>query len=186
MLTTMPFSLFANNLRSDAVMACGPCLVGCVLMFATAFGTTAQELDRPPPVTVYLEVIDPNNDPHANFTITNVQNEDVCVAEETVGYDGRILSGALFKISSNGAPVAYKASHGDSPVVSFIVLAPGESLRSSIRLSDYYDFPREGRQYEIYYQSDLGYYHVCPKNWGEIRSNTVTFIYDNRPWWRIW
>lgn len=154
-------------------------------MVVLACGATAQEPHRAP-VTVHLEVLDPNDDPHANFTITNVQNEDVCVAEETVGYDGRILSWALLKISSNGAPVEYNAPHGDSPVISFIVLAPGESLRSSIRLSDYYDFPREERQYEIYYQSDLGYYYVCPINWGEIRSNTVTFTYDNRPWWRIW
>lgn len=181
----MPFLLFARNSQSGEVSALGLCLVGCVFVFVTANGAAALEPDTAP-VTVYLEVMDPNDDPHANFTITNVQGEDVCLSEHTVGYDGRNLNSALLKISSNGEAVAYKAPHFNIQEISFFILAPGESLRSSIRLSDYYDFPREVRQYEIHYQSDLGYYYVCPKNWGEIRSNTVTFTYDNRPWWRIW
>lgn len=185
MLTTMPFSLFARNFQSGEVVALGLCLAGCVYVFVTATGAMAQEPDQAP-VTVYLEVKNPPDDPHANLTMTNVGGEDICLSEGTVGYAGRYLIGSIFRISSNGERVAYKGPILSVVAISFIVLAPGESLRSSIRLGDYYDFPREVRRYEIHYGSYAGRYDACPEFWGEIRSNMVTFTYDNRPWWRIW
>ena len=102
-------------------------------------------------LSVAQGAFDSSQDVFVSVTVSNPTNHTVKVLKWFTPADG--VEEALFDVKRNGEPVAYTGAHYKRPEATgkdYISLKAGESITSTVNLSDYYDFSQSGT-YDVNY-----------------------------------
>lgn len=185
MQTIMRSSLFANRRRLAGL---GQCFVMLVTLVPVTGPAMAQPLipwtGHPLAIALTVEIRDDR--PYAEITVTNISEHDACLDQMGFAYGGRYLGENIFELLTDGSALRYTRPHASPSAEFFTVVTPHEAAHFVIDLTHAYDFPPGMHDYQITFRSGGTLAFHCHRNFDVIRSNTVTFSYDQKPWWRFW
>jgi len=153
LVRAMPVHPGKNRMKLIQLVAGSAVLAGAI-----AAATAAQPTARLNPLRVsmvaaaadaggFLGMVD--------ITITNTSRHTVRVPRWQLPSED--MEAKLFNVSHNGQPVAYEgmmAKHGVPGASDFAILRAGQSLRTTVDLSSYYDLSKTG-QYTVTYVAPL-------------------------------